>query len=228
MRKILSAAVLSALSLALPLSAAQEPRLLKVEDIHALKLVQDPQVSPDGRWVAYVVRKDDTEEDRQDTDVWMVPFAGGEAVRLTVSPKGENRPRWSPDNRWLAFLSAREGDSAQVWLLDRRGGEAVKITDYEGGVSDLAWSPDGTRLVLVVTDPEPADPAESGDAAAGEAADKKKEKDKKPKPIVIRRLQFKQDTDYLDERRTHLHLFDLESKKGVQITSGPFDDEQPA
>ena len=220
MRKILTAAVLSALSLALPL-AAQEPRLLKVEDIHSLKLVQDPQVSPDGRWVAYVVRKDDIEEDRQDNDIWMVPFAGGEAVRLTASPKGESRPRWSPDNRWLAFLSAREGDSAQVWLLDRRGGEAVKITDYEGGVSDLAWSPDGKRLVLVVTDPEPADPA-------GEAKDKTKEKEKKPKPIVIRRLQFKQDTDYLDERRTHLHLFDLESRKGVQITSGPFDDEQPA
>lgn len=225
MRKILSAAFLSAL--ALPLSAAQEPRLLKVEDIHALKTVQTPQVSPDGRWVAYVVRRDDTEEDRQDTDVWMVPFAGGEAVRLTASPKGESRPRWSPDNRWLAFLSSREGDSAQVWLLDRRGGEAVKLTDYAGGVSDLAWSPDGKRLALVVTDPEPADPAATGEAAAGGAEDKDKKKDR-PKPIVIRRLQFKQDTEYLDERRTHLHLFDLESRKGVQITSGPFDDEQPA
>ena len=153
----------------------------------------------------------------------MVPFAGGEAVRLTMSPKGESRPRWSPDNRWLAFLSSRAGDSAQVWLLDRRGGEAVKLTDYEGGVSDLAWSPDGKRLALVVTDPEPDDPAEDGEAKGKDA-----KKDKKPKPIVIRRLQFKQDTDYLDERRTHLHLFEVESKKGVQITSGPFDDEQPA
>lgn len=207
---------------ALPL-AAQEPRLLKVEDIHSFKTVQDPQVSPDGRWVAYVVRTNDTEEDRQDTDVWMVPFAGGEAVRLTTSPKGESRPRWSPDNRWLAFLSAREGDSAQVWLLDRRGGEAVRITDSKGGVSDLVWSPDGKRLALLVTDPEPED------APAGETADAgtQEEKEKKPKPIVIRRLQFKQDTDYLDERRTHVHVFDLESRKGVQITSGPYDDGQP-
>jgi len=212
-------------ALALPLAAAQEPRLLKIEDIHALKTVQDPQVSPDGRWVAYAVRSNDVKEDRQDTDVWMIPFAGGEAVRLTASPKGENRPRWSPDNRWLAFLSAREGDSAQVWLLDRRGGEAVKITDYEGGVSDLAWSPDGKRLALVVTDPEPDDTPE------GETADKEKkkeEKEKKPKPIVIRRLQFKQDTEYLDERRTHVYVFEVESRKGVQVTSGPFDDAQPA
>jgi dipeptidyl aminopeptidase/acylaminoacyl peptidase len=216
MLKILSLAVLYALPL-----AAQEPRLLKVADIHSLKTVQDPQVSPDGRWVAYVVRTNDTEEDRQDTDVWMIPFAGGEAVRLTTSPKGENRPRWSPDDRWLAFLSAREGDSAQAWLLDRRGGEAVKLTDYKGGVSEMAWAPDGKRLALVVTDPEPEE------APEGEKADKEK-KEKKPKPIVIRRLQFKQDTDYLDERRTHLHLFDLESRKGVQITSGPYDDAQPA
>lgn len=219
MLKILSFIALSAL--ALPL-AAQEPRLLKIADIHSLKAVQDPQVSPDGQWVAYVVRKDDLEEDRQDADVWMVPFAGGEAVRLTASPEGENTPRWSPDNRWLAFLSAREGDSAQVWLLDRRGGEAVKITDYEGGVSELSWSPDGKRLALVVTDPEPDDTPED------EKADKeKKDKEKKPKPIVIRRLQFKLGADYLDERRTHIHLFDLESRKGVQITSGPFDDVQP-
>jgi dipeptidyl aminopeptidase/acylaminoacyl peptidase len=217
MLKTYFAALLSLL--ALPLSAAQEPRLLKIEDIHALRLVQDPQVSPDGRWVAYGVRKDDTEEDRQDTNIWMVPFAGGEAVRLTASPKGESRPRWSPDNRWLAFLSSREGDSAQVWLLDRRGGEAVKLTDYEGGVSDLAWSPDGKRLALVVTDPEPADAAEK---------DKEKKKDKNPKPIVIRRLQFKQDTEYLDERRSHVYVFEIESRKGVQITSGPFDDGQPS
>ena len=209
-------------ALALPLAAAQEPRLLKIEDIHALKLVQDPQVSPDGRWVAYVVRKDDTEEDRQDTDVWMVPFAGGEAVRLTASPKGESRPRWSPDNRWLAFLSSREGDSAQVWLLDRRGGEAVKLTDYEGGVSDLAWSPDGKRLALVVTDPEPADPA-----AAGDAKDKDKKKDRAE---ADRHPAAPVQAGHRVPRRApdHLHLFDLESRKGVQITSGPFDDEQPA
>jgi dipeptidyl aminopeptidase/acylaminoacyl peptidase len=216
MRKSLFTAAL--FLLALPL-AAQEPRLLKLEDIHALKTVQDPQVSPDGRWVAYVVRKDDTEEDRQDADVWMIPFAGGEAVRLTVSPKGENGPRWSPDNRWLAFLSSREGDSAQVWLLDRRGGEAVKLTGYEGGVSEMAWSPDGKRLALVVTDPEPGEAKD---------AEKDKEKNKKPKPIVIRRLQFKQDTEYLGEQRTHLHLFEVESRKSVQITSGPYDDTQPA
>lgn len=214
--KTVSAAALALL--ALPVTA-QEPRLLKLDDIHSLKTVQDPRVSPDGRWVAYVVRKDDIEEDRQDNDVWMVPFSGGEAVRLTASPKGESRPRWSPDNRWLAFLSAREGDSPQVWLLDRRGGEATKLTDYEGGVSEIAWSPDGKRLALAVTDPEPGDEKDK---------DKEdKEKEEKPKPIVIRRLQFKQDDDYLDERRVHIHLFEVESKKSVQLTSGPFDDGQP-
>lgn len=213
--KILLAAGLSILSLP---AAAQAPRPLTLDDIHSLKTLQDPQVSPDGRWVAYVVREDDLEEDRQDTDVWMVPFAGGDAVRLTGNPKGEGKPRWSPDGRWLAFLSAREGDTAQVWLLDRRGGEAVKVTDLKGGVEDLAWSPDGKRLALIATDPEPE-----------EAKDREKgEKEKKPKPIVIRRLQFKQGADYLSELRSHLYLFDVESRKSVQITSGPYDDGQPA
>ncbi len=78
----------------------------------------------------------------------------------------------------------------------------------------------------MVTDPEPDEA--SGDAGDKPKKDKKDEKEKKPKPIVIRRLQFKQDTEYLDERRTHLFVFDLESKKGVQITSGPYDDGQPA
>jgi len=209
---------------ALPLAAAPEPRPLKIEDVHALKTLEGPQLSPDGLWVAYTVRSTDLEEDRQDTDVWMVPFAGGEAVRLTASPKGESRPRWSPDNRWIAFLSAREGDESQVWLLDRRGGEATRLTDAPGGVSDLAWSPDGKRLALVITDPEPGDPEPGAEDKKG----KDKEKDEKPKPIVIRRLQFKQDTEYLDERRTHVYVYDLEARKTTQITSGPFDDGQPA
>jgi dipeptidyl aminopeptidase/acylaminoacyl peptidase len=219
--KTSSAFLLSLVLLAANIAAA-EPRPLRTEDVYALKDVADPQVSPDGSWVAFTVRSMDPVKDRRDTDVWMVPIAGGAAVRLTASPKPESRPRFSPDGRWLAFLSGREGDKAQVWLLDRRGGEAVKLTDYKADVSDLAWSPDGQRLALIVSDVDPDDPGDEEDKPKDDAA-------KTPKPIVIHRLQFKRDREgYLRDLRSHLHVFDVATKKSVQVTSGPYDDGEPA
>ena len=198
---------------------AQESRPLKVDDIFALKSVGDPQVSPEGKWVAYTVSAMDAKEDSSDTDIYMAPFSGGTPLRLTGSKKAETSPRWSPDGRYLAFLSAREGNKTQVWLLDRTGGEAFKLTDSKSGVSSLAWSPDGKRLALVISDVDPDQPP----AEAEEA------KPKTPKPLVIRRLQFKQDgIGYLKELYRHVYIFDLDKKTSEQITTGPYDDRDPA
>src|SRR4051812_37229584 len=152
-RSAFLAPVLLAAALALPasaVSAASAPRPLRVDDIFSLKTVSDPQLSPDGSAVAYTVRWLDAKEDTSDSDLYLLPFAGGEPLRLTASPKPESHPRFSPDGRYLAFLSGRDGKKSQVWLLDRRGGEAVKLSDYRADVSDLVWSPDGKRLALVV------------------------------------------------------------------------------
>lgn len=213
--------VLTGFLLAAPL-VAEAPRPLKVDDVFSFKTVGDPQISPDGLWVAYTVRSFDARMDAANADVYMIPFAGGPAVQLTASPKAENRPRFSPDGRWLAFVSGRDGKKAQVWLLDRRGGEAVKLTDYKADVSDLVWSPDGKRLALVVGDVDPdEEDQEKAEGAPGGPP-------KTPKPIVIRRLQFKRDGEgYLRELRQHIHVFDVESKKSVQVTSGPYDDAEP-
>jgi dipeptidyl aminopeptidase/acylaminoacyl peptidase len=214
--------VLLAILVAAPV-LAENPRPLKVDDLFSLKTVGDPQVSPDGGWVAYTLRTLDAKKDASDTDLYMVPFAGGPAVRLTSSSKSETQPRFSPDGRYLAFLSGREGKKNQVWLLDRRGGEAVKLTDYKADVSGLSWSPDGKRLALVVGDVDPDEEDEEKAEGGGE------EKIKTPKPIVIRRLQFLRDGEgFLRELHQHLHVFDVESKKSVQVTSGPYDDDDPA
>ncbi len=216
----LAGLLLAALSTA-PL-LAEGPRPLKVDDIFALKSVADPQISPDGAWVSYTVRWLDAKEDSADSDVYMVPFAGGAPLRLTSSPKPESHARFSPDGRYLAFLSGREGKKSQVWLLDRRGGEAVKLTDYKASVSDFAWSPDGKRLALVVGDVDPDEQAD--DKAGGD----KEGAAKTPKPIVIHRLQFLRDGEgFLRDLHEHLYVFDVAAKASTQITSGLFDDEDP-
>jgi len=199
--------------------SAAEPRPLKVDDLLALKTVGAPVLSPDGAQVAYTVRSMDLKKDTADSDIYLIPTGGGDAVRLTTSPKAETSPKFSPDGKWIAFLSSREGDKSQVWLLPRSGGEAARLTDVKSGVDAFVWSPDSKRLALVVTDPDP-------EATEGEA---KGDEKKTAKPIVTNRIQFKRDgAGYLRELRSHLYVFDLERKTSAQITSGPYDDEQPA
>lgn len=217
--------VLAALLLAPALAGAQGKRPLAVDDLFNVREVRDPQRSPDGQWVAYTVTEAVRETDKNNTDIWMVRWDGSQQVRLTFTPDGESRPRWSPDGRYLAFVSSRQGaKGGQVWLLNRAGGEAMKVTEVKGGVADYAWSPDSRRLVLVVNDPDPAV------AAAEEAREKAPDgAGKTPAPIVIDRYRFKADRDgFLRGERTHLYLFDLDSKKAEPLTPGPFEESSPA
>ncbi|MFQ5744163.1 MAG: S9 family peptidase [Acidobacteriota bacterium] len=209
---------------AVPLPA-QQTRLLTVDDIFALKSVGDPRISPDGQWVAFTVSQMDAEKDSTDTDIYMAPLDGGEAIRLTTSDKPESSPRWSPDGRYLAFLSGRDGKKSQVWLLPRHGGEAFKLTDYKTGVSSMAWSADGKRLALVVSDAKP----EAEEGGEGEEAEEGGEHaGKAPEPIVVTRLQFKRDgVGYLNDLRRHIYVFDVDGKESAQVTDGPYDDGSP-
>ncbi len=193
---------------------ATAQRAIAPSDIYHLKSISDPQVSTDGKWVAYVLSTPDSVKDKSDADIWMISWDGTESIKLTASPEGESRPRWSPDGKYLTFLSSRyESKSSQIWKMDRRGGEAVKLTELKYGISDYAWSPDVKKIVLVIQDQESSD-----------EADKKKS----AKPIMIDRYHFKSDDGgYLERKRNHLYVFDLETKKLDTLTKGDFDEGNP-
>src|SRR5436305_10877283 len=101
-------------------SVAQTPstkRVLRVGDMYRLKTVSDPQISADGKWVAYVVSATDSAKDKSDSDIWMTTWDGTQTIQVTSSPDGESSPRWSPDGRYLSFLSSRQGGKgSQPWL----------------------------------------------------------------------------------------------------------------
>jgi len=132
------------------LSAQQ--RAMTVEDYLALPSVGDPQLSPDGKWVAYTVTRSSLKENRGTTRVWLADVGSGTSRQLTAGPGSDRQPRWSPDGRTLAFVSTRES-GAQLWLLPvgAAGGEARRVSSVADGVSDPVWLPDGTG-VLVTSD----------------------------------------------------------------------------
>ncbi|HXM92921.1 MAG TPA: S9 family peptidase [Candidatus Dormibacteraeota bacterium] len=216
------------------LAQQQQPanlRPITVDDYFQIREVLDPQLSPDGQWALYVVKTPLLKDDKNEERIWMIPAAGGEPVALTAAALSSSHPRWSPDAKFIAFLSARDEGKKQVWLLNRLGGEAQRLTSTPQDVEDFGWSPDSRRLVLLLRDASAEEIQAAKERDENKDKDKDAAKDKKPKtpkPWVIDRLQFKLDeTGYLDRRRTHLYIFDVAAKSLTQITSGDFDDSEP-
>ncbi len=210
------------LSLAVSITSslgAGSQRLLKPEDFAAIREVDEPNLSPDGNSIAYVVGTIDLAKDKQPANLWLAKWDGSENRALTFGENKQSHPRWSPDGKWLAFLSSREDENEidQLWILPSAGGEAERLTQEKGSVDDFAWAPDSKRIVLVLADPDPREP-------------EAKEKEKKTVPqIVIDRLHFKQDLEgYLTNRYSHLRLLDLAARKLSPLTSGQHDDLLPA
>ena len=196
---------------------------MTLDDIFRFQDVGDPQVSPDGQWVAYTLSRVDTEADKRITDLWMVSWDGSQDIRLTYGvDASSNSPRWSPDGKYLSFEAERPGKAkgTQVWVLDRRGGEARQLTEVKGHLGAYAWSPDGKKLLLTIK----ADDDTDKDTKADKKDDKKEEK---PKPIVIDRYHFKQDIEgyQTGTNRNLLYLYDIDTQKLDKLTNDSAHDE---
>jgi dipeptidyl aminopeptidase/acylaminoacyl peptidase len=220
--------------LPLAASAHEAPtaqRAITIDDLFQIREVQDPQFSPDAQSIAYVVKTSNLKDDKDEERIWMVSASGGDPIPMTAEGVSSSHPRWSPDGKYLAFLSARNEGKTQLWLLNRLGGEAQRLTDTAQDVDSFLWSPDARRLVLVLRDasPEELEAAKDKDKSKDKEESSKEKKPKTPRPWVIDRLQFKEDeVGYLDRRRTHLYVLDLATKGLTQVTSGDYDDSQPA
>ena len=192
-------------------AAPPTQRTLSPDDFYRVQDVSDPQVSPDGAWVAYVVSSNDRAADEARSAIWMVSWDGSQHLALTAAADGTDKPRWSPDGRYLAFMATPAGsERAQIMLLDRRGGNARQLTSVAGDIGVYAWSPDGKRLVLTMVT------GESGGTS---------------KPIVIDALHFKQDEEgYLRSGNgRHLYLFDVDANRLEPLTTdAQFNEDLPA
>jgi dipeptidyl aminopeptidase/acylaminoacyl peptidase len=184
------------------------------DDIFELTGVSDPRASPDGSTIAYVVWSLDRNENENRSAIWLAAADGSSPPRrFTSGSKRDTAPRWSPDGRYLAFTSSREGDHAQLYTIAVGGGEPRKLTDLKEDVTAPAWSPNGERIAFAVRAP---DPASEEDAA------------RRP-PRRFTRLQFKlDDIGWTGDRRQHIFTVAADgSGSPEQLTDGDFEDADP-
>ncbi len=203
MRNLITFAILLCLVLQ---AIAQEKRLIRPEDLFRMKSISSPKLSPDGQWIMYSLSKADSAKDRYESKLYMMSTDGKETIQLT-DERSAGSPAWSPDNAYISFLSKSkvEAEPSQLFLMNRKGGEPMQLTHIKGEIFRYKWFEDGKRILLEIRDPNTADTA----------------KTKIRKPYEIDRFHFKDDADgYLDNRKVHLYVFDLHTKKLDTLTRG--------
>jgi len=185
-------------------------RAMTIDDLLAVKGVSDPQVSPDGKLVVYVVSEIDRATEKSNSDLYLVPVAGGEPKRLTTSAGADNHPRWSPDGGTIAFNSSR-GGSMQVWLLPVDGGEARQLTRLPVDAVGPIWSPTGEHVAFAAKVLPGKTPEET--AASDEAKGKEKSKVKVYDALMVRHWD-----EWDDGKRSHLFVAEVATGKAKDLT----------
>lgn len=210
--------LLSALGLILALAIlinAQTPGL-KVNDLFRFKRVSDPQVSPDGKTVSYVVTNYDRETNKRTNHIHLMPISGGESQVLADGSGKDSRPRWSPDGKQLAFISSRDGAS-QIWIFNTETKATQKLTNISTEAGDLVWSPDGKHL-LFTSDIYPE--------CADDDCNKKKlteVENSKVKAKIADHLLFRHWNSWKEGKRSHLFIVSANGGTPLDLSPGDYD-----
>ena len=195
---------------------ANAKRPIAFDDLMKAKRISDPQVSSDGRWVAYVQGAVDFEANKVVNHIWLIPTAGGEPKQLTNGEGSDTRPRWSPDGDSIAFISNRGGES-QVWIIPVNGGEARRVTSLSTEADGVTWARKGDAL-LFTSDVYPD--------CADDACNKKRLEDaekSKVKARVIDELLYRHWNEWRDGKYTHLFTVSAKGGTPIDLTPGAVD-----
>lgn len=192
-------------------SAEMHP--FSVHDMWAMKRISDPQVSPDGSRIVFVLRSYDVKADSRSTDLYLMSANGSDLHQLTTHSASDFNPRWSPDQRWIYFLSSRSG-KFQVWKISPAGGEASVVTDLPVAAGNLEISPTGDRLVFSM---EVYPECSSLDCTADR---NQKEVEIKSSGILYDRLFVRHWDTWKDGKRSHLFAYSLQDKTLIDLMQG--------
>ncbi|MDD5542503.1 MAG: S9 family peptidase [Acidobacteriia bacterium] len=215
MKRLLLLAVVVFLASAAAMPAAQ--RAFTIEDLYRVQTVSDVHISPDGQWAVFVVATTDLPKAKRNTHVWMIGTDGKNLRQLTQSEKSESAPRFSPDGKWISFISGRDGKD-NLYLLPVNGGEAKQLTHLSTGVADPLWAPDSSALAFS-TDVYPECGAD--DACNEKIADTWHEGPLKAH--LANHLLYRHWTQWKDGTRTHIFLARVATGEVQDLTPGDFD-----
>jgi dipeptidyl aminopeptidase/acylaminoacyl peptidase len=217
-RGIAAFAILFLLMLAAASNAkeSQSAKTFTIEDLIKTRRVSDPQISPDGRNIVYTITDTDKSANRRTTQIYLISVDGGDTRQLTNEKASANSPRWSPDGRRLAYISARDGES-QVWTIDVESGESRRVTSLATGAANPVWSPDG-KWIAFTSEVYPDCGSDNCNRLRAQAAASSKVKAKTTESLLYRHW-----TTWKDGKRNHIFVVAGEGGEARDLTPGDYD-----
>lgn len=205
------------LLLSVAASAAAQKRPFDADTLLRLQRISDPQISPDGRTVAFTVQNVDVTANKKPVQIWTVSIDGGTPRQVTLTGDDNERPRWSPDSKHIAYISSRDG-SSQIWLMDPDGANASQVTHFAAEADGVLFSPDGKNL-LFTSNVYP-------DCGADDACNKAKidaDAASKSKARIYTELLYRHWTQWQSKRRSHLMVVPVSAGTPKDLTPGTRD-----
>jgi dipeptidyl aminopeptidase/acylaminoacyl peptidase len=198
-------------------TAFADKRAFTIADLYKIKSVETPNFSPDGKRVAFSVKEDNLEKGTSNSEIYVMNVDGTNIHKMTDDPASDTDPKWSPDGKSILFASTRK-DGTQAWLIPVDGGEARQLTSFAMGVENLDWVPDGKRIIFSASVfPE---------CGSDNDCNKKNEDGLNNGPLQAHMadgLLYRHWTFWKDGKRAHTLIYDIDSKKYIDLTPGEFD-----